>query len=277
MRRAFAAVFTVSAALLVLGCPKKKDAGGDAAAEAAATASAEVVDAAPAQEAANQGEVKTYPDQKAIDHAPLTVMWTVANVRTAAGSGELVATLKKGTSVQKIAEKEPYFLVLFDDPSDASRKVEGWASHLVFTPEPPHDAGKIHPVCAAKQVIILLEGGNEECVTPCTSDNDCGTGKACNGDGVLSNNWQPGNPVQFCRIGGRGATTDAGVATADAAPPSKAVKIPPDNKGACPDSYAVVKSGTQAWCRLKCGKFADCGIPAGQCTAGVCVPAGDHL
>jgi hypothetical protein len=265
----------------VLGCPQKKGGAGDAAAEAAAVASASAtIDAAPAQEAANQNEVKKYPDQAKIDHVPATVMWTVANVRTAAGSGDLVATLKKGTSVQRLADKEPYWLVLFDDPSDSSRKVEGWASHLVFTPEPQHDAGKVHPPCAGKgAVLILLEGNVEECVTQCTSDSDCGAGKACDGDGVLSNNFQPGAAIQFCRIGNKGTTpSDAGTApTADAAPPAKAVKVPPDAKGACPESYAVVKSGSTAWCRLKCSKSADCGLPAATCTAGVCLPPGDKL
>jgi hypothetical protein len=154
----------------------------------------------------------------------------------------------------------------------------GWVKGVVFSPEPKHDAGHVHPTCVAKQVIILLEGDIEECVWPCASDNDCTTGHVCDGDGVKSVNWTPGDAVQFCRIGNRGTTPvtiDAGPppSTQDAGAPKDAggggtglVCVKQDAQFNCKAPF--VKTG--AVCRLKCTAPTDCKGPNPKCNGGFC-------
>ena len=91
-------------------------------------------------EAVNASEMTRYPDEKPVDHAPLTAEQS-ASLRTQAGSGgDLVVVLKKGTEVQKLAEHESFYLVLADDPKDPSHKLMGWVSDTAFEAGPPRRA-----------------------------------------------------------------------------------------------------------------------------------------
>jgi hypothetical protein len=118
-------------------------------------ASAAVPEAGPNGEAVNASEMTRYPDEKPVDHAPLTAEES-ASLRTQAGSaGDLVVVLKRGTEVQKLAEHQGFYLVLADDPKDPSRKLMGWVAESVFgapqrraEPEPRGDGGSAPHVAA---------------------------------------------------------------------------------------------------------------------------------
>ena len=104
--------------------------------------------ASAAPEAANATEMTRYPDEKPVDHAPITAEAN-GNLRTEAGSGgDLVIVLKRGTEVEKIAEHARYYLVEADDPKDTTRKLMGWVPESVFSagerPEPEHNEHNEH-------------------------------------------------------------------------------------------------------------------------------------
>jgi hypothetical protein len=82
---------------------------------------------------ANDADVTKYPDQNADNQDALTTRMT-ANARTEASNtgGKLVATIKAGTAVTRLADHEGYDLVVFPDPSDSTRQLEGWVSQNDF-------------------------------------------------------------------------------------------------------------------------------------------------
>ena len=144
MKRAWGWVAAAAAAGALVSCSliKKPGAGAGDGGEEASVASGAVPEAAPPGEAVNASEMTRYPDEKPIDHAPLTVE-SSASLRTQAGSGgDLVVVLKKGTEVEKLAEHEAFYLVLADDPKDTTRKLEGWVAESAFGAAPPHGRGE---------------------------------------------------------------------------------------------------------------------------------------
>lgn len=130
----------------VMACSLLKKPGAvDGGEDAGAVASAAVPEASVSGEAVNASEMTRYPDEKPVDHAPLTLE-SGANLRTQAGSGgDLVVVLKKGTEVEKLAEHESYYLVLADDPKDPTRKLMGWVSESAFGAAAPHGRGEPEP------------------------------------------------------------------------------------------------------------------------------------
>jgi hypothetical protein len=198
---------------------KLPGAAADAGQDAEAPAAAEAAAAAPgAAEAVNASEMTRYPDEKPVDHAPITAA-SEGQMRTQAGGGDLVIVLKKGTEVQKIAEHETFYLVVADDPKDATKKLMGWASESVFGGAAPHraepefrgdggaphvgaDAGtkpapapgpakpldvkKVNNACPAGYAVC-----GAECRLTCKADADCGlatakcTGGFCLGPGAV--------------------------------------------------------------------------------------------
>src|SRR5262245_37245691 len=119
---------------IVTGCPKKKGDVGDAAAEASATAA---VDAAPAgPEATNADQVARFPDEAVIDHTAATLESVKTNVRKTPPSGDVIATLNKGTSVVQIASHDKFILVTFDDPKNAGQRLMGWVVKDAFSSAP---------------------------------------------------------------------------------------------------------------------------------------------
>jgi hypothetical protein len=244
-----------------MGCPKKQ-----AATDAGADDGAAAAEAGPAPLATNEAAVSRYPDETAVNHVTLASKWTASNVRTQAGQGggDLVAVLKAGTEVDKIAERQGYSLVVFNDPSDPSRKEMGWVSQVVFTPEPPRKHVPLH--CTGGQVAILLQAGEETCVTPCTQDSACPKNTVCNGAGVLSMNGAPGAATKFC--GPSAAPTPPAPAAVDAGGPPgpKKLDVKKGADGKCPGGYAACG----AICRMQCGKDTDCGVAGARCQGGFC-------
>ena len=178
-------------AVVLMGCPKKpggSDAGGDGAPASSASAAAEA--AAPAAAiGANDADVTKYPDQNADNQDALTTHVT-ANARTEIGptGGKLVATLKPGTATTRIADHEGYNLVVFADPSDATKQLEGWVSHFDFVAEitphvvvTPTDGGapkqRTTPLDIKKPASGTCPGGYGSCGAMCRAtckvDADC--------------------------------------------------------------------------------------------------------
>lgn len=201
MRKIIVATSLLACAALVLGCPLKKNAGGDASADAADLAEASA--AAPADDAAaaptavnakNTADVARFPGETASSGAEKIEALSVA--RTSPRGGNVVATLPVGTDVTKVAEYQTNVLVTFADPKDASATLLGWVGKEAFTAVvvkhldgglhdgaapapvdagPPVDPKKL--TCPANNVAVIL-AANPVCKKRCTKDSDCKGGKA---------------------------------------------------------------------------------------------------
>ncbi len=199
-------------AVVLLGCPKKPGAtDGGPAADAAPTASAAVEAAAPsATVGANDADVTKYPDQNADNLEALTTRYTAsARTETGATGGKLVASLKAGTEVQRIADHEGYDLVLFNDPADATRKLEGWVAQGAFGSAPVvHHVGDggaappspTTPPPSGNGYVCIKQNPPGKCApgfsvfaavcrVPCTSESQCkGPAPKCNGGFCYNSN-----------------------------------------------------------------------------------------
>lgn len=189
--------------LLLAGCPKKKEAEADAAVAEDATAAAEppATDAAaapPAPAAKNAAEVARFAAETKVedDGAKPAVF---APARTSPKGGSVVATLKPGTDVTKIAEYQECFLVTFADPKDANTTLMGWIEKGSFTYVAPKDAGATDaaaadagrvdagvvdagavdagpPKCAANEERVTLSATVTACKKKCKEDKECTKG-----------------------------------------------------------------------------------------------------
>jgi hypothetical protein len=202
-------------AVVLLGCPKKPGAGDAGAGDAAPpTASSAVEAAAPAAATvgANDADVTKYAGQNADNMESLTTrMEAHARTETGATGGKLVAALKPGTSAQRIADHEGYDLVLFADPADATKMLEGWVIQSAFGSMPRvvtvTDGGAVpvvvadagppkpsKPLDVKKSATGTCPAGYSTCGAmcraTCASDADCGlatakcTGGQCLGPGA---------------------------------------------------------------------------------------------
>ncbi len=193
MRKLFLAVSVLSAVVVLAGCPKKKttedpEAG---AGDAAALAPPPVEDAAPAPPPApvakNANEVARFGTETPVEDDDMKIA-SVANARTTPKGGSVVATVRPGMDVTKVAEYQDCILVTFADPKDASSTLMGWVEKAAFTaPVRKVDAGPrdaAAPVvvdagpkpltCAAGQVAVTLSAA-PVCKKKCTKDGDCKT------------------------------------------------------------------------------------------------------
>lgn len=182
--------------LLVAGCPKKKDADADAAADATAAAEPAATDAAAAAapvNAKNGADVARFAAETKVDDDGAKPA-TFAPARTSPKGGNVVATLKPGTDVTKIAEYQDCFLVTFADPKDANTQLMGWIEKGSFTYVAPKDAGAKDgaagdagpadagavdagpPKCAAGEERVTLSATETACKKKCKDDKECKKG-----------------------------------------------------------------------------------------------------
>ncbi len=138
MKRAWGTIAVATFASGALACSMLKlpgaavDAGEEAALIEASVALPEAGTMG-AVDAVNASEMTRYPDEKPVDHAPITAE-SGGSMRTQAGTGgDLVIVLKRGTEVEKLAEHDAYYLVLADDPKDPTRKLMGWIAESAFS------------------------------------------------------------------------------------------------------------------------------------------------
>ena len=272
MERAWRWFAVAGAASFLMGCPLPQTDWNDAGGIAPETPSAPpgVVDAGAL--AANQASVTRYPDETSVDNVLVATRWGATTVRTqaSASGGSLVATLKAEIEVNEIARRQGFALIVFTDPKNPSRTDMGWVSEAVFNAEPPH--GHAPVVKCPGQVAVLVQMGNERCVTECTQASACPGGQSCTGAAPLSNNGVPGAIVEFCEGGGHAGpapqpSTQPPTPTptpSASAPPVQPKKGPLDVKmvnGACPGGYAKCA----AICRMTCASDAECGLSTAHC------------
>jgi len=213
----------LSLSLALFGCPKKKNAGADAAADAEPVVAA-IVDSGPAApEATNVNDVARFGDEAKIDRevakteAPLTI------ARKAPPYGDPVARLARATEVTKIASHDGRFLVTFANPKKAGERLMGWVGPEAFkAPAAAAQKCKADKECAAGFVCIPHETGTK-CEKSCAPTNTaaCPAKYECKGEGANAE----GKMVQYCVSiappdAGAPRQTDAGAAPpADASAP----------------------------------------------------------
>lgn len=185
--------FLLLATAALTGCPKKGDANADAGNDGATAA---VVDAGAPIKIANEADIKRYPtDETALD-GDATVLAPTAAARTAAPGGAIVATLKQGTNVTQLVEHNGNYLVTFDDPKDATRRLEGWVGKGAFQPPKAVTKAVVKvPKCVAGEMLSI--GGDDglpKCRKSCQEDTDCTKPAACEG---LSGADEKGNIIPF--------------------------------------------------------------------------------
>jgi hypothetical protein len=194
----------------------------------------------------NDADITRYPDEKAVDHVLGVTRLAASNARSQAGAtlGAVVAALPPGTSVDKIAVRRGWFLVVFIDPKDvmAGRRLLGWLDPTDFVPP----SGKLPAIHCELPKVAVMRGGQWTCAAP-----------APPGPGPLPTGPSPVPTV---------APVPSVVPTAR---PSRPLDVKQQG-GACPGGYA--KCG--AMCRAQCGKDADCGLASAHCQAGFCLGPG---
>lgn len=190
-----------AAALLLLAaianCDALKKKAGDAGADAA-TATADIPDSAPpvapGPAAANEDDIARFPDETKLEVA--STIQRNSNAREVPSVGKLVASLPKGTAVTQVAQRDKYFLVVFDDARTPGRKLMGWVIQDAFSPLPTSDAGVKPLTCTAPDVPLFSD--TAFCGRTCTKDADCGAGHVCKGTASLLKNGRPEGNVTVC-------------------------------------------------------------------------------
>ena len=177
MKRAWGSFAVVALASGVVACSMLKKLGpADAGEDSGLSEASAAVPAASAAtpEAVNASEMTRYPDEKPVDHAPITTEAGGAMRSQAGTGGDLVIVLKRGTEVEKLAEHDVYYLVLADDPKDPTRKLMGWIAESAFSGGAPHqneperraDGGAAPPVPTAPPHVAVVDAGTKPAPTP---------------------------------------------------------------------------------------------------------------
>jgi hypothetical protein len=282
--------------LVATGCPKKTGDQADGSADATPTAATSAPPTpAPAPMGVNAAKVARFPNE-----TPMNVDEDVdrpTNVRDAPPNGTIIATLPKGTKCVQIAQRERYFLIVFDDPKNPSQKLMGWVVDDSFKNAPP----PVKPKCTAPDVLLMAD--SYFCGRVCKADADCKAGETCTGKAKLvSATGALGAETQSCvipKIPDAGApptpvadaaapaqqdagTSPAPVADAGPAPAQDAGAAPAQTGpviaptgGKCPDKYRLIAETGK--CHMLCaGTPAVCGnLPCSKQKFGepaVCVP-----
>jgi hypothetical protein len=207
------------------GANSSSSSSGTSTDDSGATASADDAssDAASAPAAANEKDVKRFPDEEVLVET-VQVQWPTVVARTEPGAGNVVATLPKGASVTVGARKGKSVLGIFQDPKDATKTLMGWIAEDAFTPgtSPPpvltlHTDGGTPPkpsgVCPAG--LTLLFDQEPFCGKVCKANTDCTAPQVCaSGPKLITASGTQGATVMACRRALANATiSDAGVIT----------------------------------------------------------------
>jgi hypothetical protein len=265
--------FVCVLALVLAGCPKKKGDASDASADAEAGAAAAT---APGPEASNVDAVARFPDETAIDHQAATLLWAANNVRKAPPSGEIIATLPKGTNVIQLASHDKYALVTFDNPKTSGERLMGWVIKDAFNAQ-----GIVVPKgpCPAGQTQLL--GDEIFCGKVCKADTDCPGGSACTGTAqTVLHDGGPGVPVKSCSAivhpagsdAGTPVVTDAGTTPRDAGGGGSGATdsgggggggpmvVDPGAGGTCPAGFKMGQPDGKCHHNCTPGKDAECAV-----------------
>ncbi len=211
MRTLFcSSAFAVLATTTLAGCPGKKDAGADASSDAAVA----VVDAGAVNQIANESDIKRYPtDETALD-GDATVKAPSTAARKSVPKGDVVASLKAGTTVTQLFDHNGYYLVTFADPKDETRTLEGWVPKSAF--QPPRVIAKVVakvPKCGEGELLSIGgDDGSAKCRKACTEDTDCPKGGQCEDTSSADDkgNIVPFGHAQVCVVTPPPVVKDAG-------------------------------------------------------------------
>jgi hypothetical protein len=184
--------FAVMTLAVAAGCFKKKGQAADASADATAEADAA---AAAAPTAANANEVARFGDETRVDNEAAKLEIPAAP-RKSPPLGEIVAPLKKGTDVTKVAKHEGFSLVTFANPKNASETLMGWVPDSAFAKPPPLPAHcKSNADCPKPQACVNVGGSaGHKCEVVCAGEGDdkaCPSGQVCRGEGAIGDAFQP--------------------------------------------------------------------------------------
>jgi hypothetical protein len=216
----------------------------------------------------NDADITRYADEKAVEHVLGVTRLAASHARTQAGPGvgTVVADLAPGTSVDEIAVRRGWFLVVFIDPKEPGqgRRLLGWLDSADFV-APTGRRPAVH--CELPRVAVLHSGA-QTCELVCSGA--CPAGHVCAGAGQLVSDGGAGAAVTYCIAAPSPAPSLAPLPEPGPAPrPARALDVKQQN-GACPGGYG--KCG--AVCRLACRVSTDCGLATAQCQGGFCLGPG---
>jgi hypothetical protein len=218
--------------------------------------------------AANENDVSRFPDEKKLENVVGNIQRST-NVRELPGIGKVVATLAKGGTVTEIAQRDKFFLVVFENPKDQKRLM-GWVSQDAFTAQP--DAGPAVVKCVLPETALVSD--TPFCGKICTADTDCPSGQACKGAAnKLSATGTKGDAVTVCTVfGAPHPVADASApnsALAPVAPIAAPIPTPPatvgivaPTGGKCPADFSLIKDGQ---CHRNCVRIGTCPAAAPLC------------
>lgn len=200
----------VLATATLTACPKKGG-GGDAGDDAAVV----VVDAGSVSAIANEADIKRYPTDETALEGDATVKAPSTDARKSVPKGDVVASLKAGTTVSQIVDHNGYYLVTFDDPKDATRKLEGWVPKSAF--QTPRVYAKVVPKvpkCVNGELLSIAgtDDGSPKCRKQCQEDIDCTKPAQCEDTSSADEkgNIIPFGHAQVCVVDAAPVVKDAG-------------------------------------------------------------------
>ncbi len=191
------------------------------------------------------------------------------DVRKSVPKGDVVASLKAGAAVSLLAEHNGWHLVTFDDPKDASRRLEGWIPKLALQTPKPQKPAKVVPKCQDSEMLsINMADGIPKCREHCGEDSDCQKGEGCEGLEAADEkgNRIPYKGVMVCAAHVAVAPVDVAPKAADAklpTPTATTISIPNPKHLPCPSGFR--DTGEFATCQRICDDDRPC--PKGLCQA----------
>jgi len=169
----------------------------------------------PIANATNATEVTQFPDQTKVAPSQAKVTTATATVRPAPQSADKVQVVKQGLEVTELAKDKDYYLVLFNDSSDAAKQKAGWihkdsletyaterADKNSKEPLTGPSAAKAAPA-ASKLTCntgeVRLQTDHDFCAHQCKDDSDCKKlSGVCDGAGKMVSLAGQMTPAHYC-------------------------------------------------------------------------------
>jgi hypothetical protein len=254
---------------VALGCDGRKATSSARDASTGSAIEAGPVDAgrdSAGPEAANELDVQRYEDEKSEDHVPLTVKTPFANVYRSYPKGELVTTLKAGSAVVQLAERNGFYRVTFDAPYPPARRLMGWMPKFIFDDamaaamlrDGGVDAGGKKAFCKVElqefPVMQDIARRDVHCAYVCKDDLECARASAvCEAAIVLEPSGQVNASTQYTTV-----CTDAGAPVGDGGRKVPSLfGVPHLGDGKCPAKY-VPAPKIGSYCFRSCKADSDC-------------------
>lgn len=218
------AVFVLASIVAVSGCGlfKKGDADAGSLADLLADAGAgATTTTAPPITAANSAAVARFATETAVSETRFIA--SVSTPRTSPKSGTIVATLKVGTEVTRVATNSGDSLITFADPANPTVTLMGWVTDAAFTativkkivdagvdsgavaavvdagaPAAAADAGGFGTFSCQPGKSAVNLAGKAQCRKSCLQNSDCKNKKPCLAAVSPPQANPPNAPVKAC-------------------------------------------------------------------------------